>query len=127
MTALEIKERRKKLGLTQEELGKLLGVSRNTIYNYEKGAEIPASKFTLLSNFLHPTDNNNTLSEDEELYNNTTEKEKAIRSFTVMLNKVSKTIAEMEKETQTIDVISALRKAYKLRLNLLNDIEELSK
>ena len=44
MNALEIKEKRKKLGLTQDELAKKLGVSLKTISNYEKGEVIPESK-----------------------------------------------------------------------------------
>lgn len=37
MNDLDIKKRRKELGYTQKELAEILGVSENTVYNYEKG------------------------------------------------------------------------------------------
>lgn len=48
MEGSEIKKRRKKLGLTQPELAKKLGVSVNTIVNYENGRKIPESKISIL-------------------------------------------------------------------------------
>lgn len=53
MRAEEIKKKRKELGLTQDELGKLIGVSKNTILNYEKGKVIPDSKITILDTVLN--------------------------------------------------------------------------
>ena len=50
MNGLEIKEKRIKLGLTQEELANLIGVSKNTVLNYEKGNTIPESKIKILKN-----------------------------------------------------------------------------
>ncbi|MBF4484401.1 helix-turn-helix domain-containing protein [Flavobacterium sp. CSZ] len=52
MNGLEIKEYRVKKGLTQEALAQLIGVSKNTILNYEKGKVIPESKNALLENIL---------------------------------------------------------------------------
>lgn len=52
ISGLEIRARRKELKLTQEELAKQIGVSRNTIKNYENGGVIPESKRTILSNIL---------------------------------------------------------------------------
>ena len=48
MNEINIKESRKKLGLTQDELAKQLGVSRRTIQNYEKGEVIPETKREIL-------------------------------------------------------------------------------
>lgn len=48
MNALQVKENRKRMGLTQEELGLKLGVSKRTIINYEQGTLIPESKEKLL-------------------------------------------------------------------------------
>ena len=48
MTANDVKELRELLGLTQDELANKIGVTRNTIINYEKGGVIPASKEKLL-------------------------------------------------------------------------------
>ena len=52
MNALEIKENRKRLGLTQDALGKLLGVSKRTIINYENGDVVPVTKSELLHQIL---------------------------------------------------------------------------
>ena len=40
---MNIRESRKRLGLTQEELAKRLGVSTRTVQNWEQGGAIPAS------------------------------------------------------------------------------------
>lgn len=53
ITAEEIKELRKTLNLTQRELGSKIGVSINTIGNYEKGGVIPASKQDLLEKMIN--------------------------------------------------------------------------
>ncbi|PDS21861.1 LexA family transcriptional regulator [Flavobacterium branchiophilum] len=52
MNALEIKKIRKELGLTQADFAEKIGVSRDTIINYEKGAPIPSSKIKMLNNLL---------------------------------------------------------------------------
>lgn len=52
MNNLDVKKIRETLGLTQEELGQKIGVSRNTIINYEKGGVIPESKRTILNNLI---------------------------------------------------------------------------
>jgi len=44
MKGLEFREKRKKLGLTQEELATELGVSRKTINTYENSEELPEAK-----------------------------------------------------------------------------------
>ena len=48
-----IKKYRKKLGLSQTELGDLLGVSFRTIQNYEKGGVIPKSKHKAIRNIVN--------------------------------------------------------------------------
>ena len=52
VNALEIKLKRKELGLTQDQLAKLVGVSKRTIINYEKGEVIPDTKREIFHNFL---------------------------------------------------------------------------
>lgn len=39
----EIREQRKRLGMTQEELAKRLGVSTRTVQNWEQGGVVPAT------------------------------------------------------------------------------------
>jgi len=63
MDGSDIKEYRKKMKLTQEELAKKLGITKRTIINYEKGEIIPESKVKLFqhimsSNFTLKTDSN---------------------------------------------------------------------
>jgi len=52
MSAIDIKTGRKRLKLTQEKLAKLIGVSKNTISNYEIGRIIPESKIPILCRVL---------------------------------------------------------------------------
>jgi phage repressor protein C with HTH and peptisase S24 domain len=52
MNNLDVKEIRKNLGLTQQEFADKLGVSRNTILNYERGETIPSSKSIILHTML---------------------------------------------------------------------------
>lgn len=54
MTGEYIKEKRKALNLSQSQLAKLVGVGKNTIYNYESGAKIPDSKIPILELVLNP-------------------------------------------------------------------------
>ncbi|KAF2518279.1 helix-turn-helix transcriptional regulator [Flavobacterium salilacus subsp. salilacus] len=54
ISGLEIKQHREKLGLTQKELADLIGASRETIINYEKGRPIPKSKSEILHKVLEP-------------------------------------------------------------------------
>ncbi len=49
MTGKELKEKRKSVGWTQQELAQRLGVSKGTIINYEKGKTIPESKTEILA------------------------------------------------------------------------------
>lgn len=44
MNGLAIKQGREKLGLTQQQFADRIGVSRETIINYEKGRPIPNLK-----------------------------------------------------------------------------------
>lgn len=52
MNDLDIKEMREKLGITQEELAKRLGVHARTIQNWESGTKIPESKHAILRNMM---------------------------------------------------------------------------
>ena len=52
MKPKEIKDRRKMLSITQSELAKRMGVSEQTIINYEKGRNIPKNKQILLRKAL---------------------------------------------------------------------------
>lgn len=78
MNGLEIKQYRTKKGLTQEALGKLIGVSKNTILNYEKGKVIPESKNELLESILIFNNHNITAKNHNTEYQNLTGYDKKI-------------------------------------------------
>lgn len=52
MNGLDVTKIRKDLKLTQEEFGKLIGVDKRTIINYEQGKVIPKTKVSLLELML---------------------------------------------------------------------------
>jgi transcriptional regulator with XRE-family HTH domain len=58
MKALEIKEKRLSLGLTQKALAKIMGVSTQTINGYENGKEIPSTKYQILDTILNNKESN---------------------------------------------------------------------
>lgn len=63
MKELDVKKIRKNLGITQEELGDMLGVSSRTIINYEQGGVIPKSKMKLLQVIARKNEIDNVLKE----------------------------------------------------------------
>lgn len=63
MDATQIREKREQLGLTQKELADLIGASRETIINYEKGRAIPKSKQDILQKVLQPKASPDTVQE----------------------------------------------------------------
>lgn len=50
-----IKELRKKVGLTQTALAEAVGVDIKTIQNWEAGRAIPKTKYGILRSILHPS------------------------------------------------------------------------
>ena len=56
----DVKSIREALHLTQKELAEMIGVSRNTIVNYENGGVIPVVKQRLLSDLLREAQNNSS-------------------------------------------------------------------
>ncbi len=52
MKGLDVTKIRKDLKLTQDEFGKLIGVDKRTVINYEQGKTIPKSKVNLLELML---------------------------------------------------------------------------
>lgn len=61
MDAKDVIRIRKSLGLTQEEFAKIIGASKNTVYNYENGSKIPFSKITILESI--DNENKNVITE----------------------------------------------------------------
>lgn len=96
MNDLNIKELRIQKGLSQNELAKKIGVSRQTIVNYEKGEVIPESKRDILYNILLNKETN-VVKENVECYTKT-------------LGGYSKKISEKEEEIKTrLETIKLLK------------------
>jgi transcriptional regulator with XRE-family HTH domain len=112
MNALEIKENRKKLGFTQEELAKMIGVSLKTISNYEKGEVIPATKIAILHNILTIPDIN-IVEEPNEEY-------KSLFDFDLLFEKNVEKLIEIEKIIQ----LSIMQKDIE-KINHYRDIKKL--
>lgn len=92
MNAKEIKEIRNNLNLSQEEFAKLIGVSKNTIYNYENGSKIPDSKITILQNLK---DNKaNIASEPTPVYTNG--RDNKIAEYRAEIEKIEEKIKKWE-------------------------------
>lgn len=49
---IDIREQRKRLGMTQEEFANRLGVSTRTVQNWEQGGAIPASSRNAIERLL---------------------------------------------------------------------------
>lgn len=49
---MNIREQRKRLGMTQEELAKRLGVSTRTVQNWEQGGVVPATSKDVITRVL---------------------------------------------------------------------------
>lgn len=62
MDHIELRNRRKQLGLTQKQLAEKIGVSNNTIINWERGDVIPNTKHQILNKILNQLISVNELS-----------------------------------------------------------------
>jgi transcriptional regulator with XRE-family HTH domain len=93
MNALEIKQKRKELGLKQEDLAKKLGVSVKTISNYENGEVIPESKKELLHSILSKKEEN-VLNEPNAIYTSKKEIIKNLESEIKLKDKIIKLLEE---------------------------------
>lgn len=98
MNAIQIKEKRLLMKLTQKKLANLIGVSTQTINGYENGKEIPSTKHQILESVLNNIDSNilhepNT--EYQKLDNINYEKlEQTIEKYNEVLNTIK--IAEKQ-------------------------------
>lgn len=124
MNNLDVRELREKLGLKQQEFADLIGVSRNTVINYEKGMPIPDSKSTILRRLKlegigtqkQPNKESDPFTESlvEKLFNS--------ESFTVRIQniidvKTNAIIKEAEKaflRSEQIDMVRLVNKIVKI-------------
>lgn len=69
MESIDIKRLRESLNMTQDSLAKKLGVSTQTISNWENGKKIPQSKYDMILNLKKGNKDNETTSIEEEISN----------------------------------------------------------
>lgn len=118
MNALEIKEKRKKLGLTQKELANKLGVSVQTVNGYENGKEIPATKYQILDIILNKTDIN-YIKEPNEIYHLNPGTLKKIEEIEEKISEREKIIT-LSNDPEFIDHQKEMIKLLKVQIELLN-------
>lgn len=105
MNAIQIKEKRLLMKLTQKKLANLIGVSTQTINGYENGKEIPSTNHQILESVLNNIDSNilhepNT--EYQKLDNINYEKlEQTIEKYNEVLNTIK--MAEKAGDLNKID------------------------
>jgi len=99
MNSLHVKENREKLGLTQEKLGELIGVSKNTVYNYENGGVIPKAKIPILE-FVFKKNKINSLTTKDHIINNGDNNVNVQASKNIKVNEPCKDFADMLKTAQ---------------------------
>lgn len=126
MKAEDLKKIRQNLNLTQEELAKLIGVSKNTIYNYENGHKIPASKILIFeqlkSQYLDKTTQEKPVYEtgfDEKI----AEHEEKIREIQKEISRWEEKITQDPEKKATYEKYIA---SYEERIFLLNEIINLT-
>ena len=87
MNDLYIKKKRLKLGISQDELAKKIGVSIRTVQNWEAGKVIPKSKYAILQKLF--CENSDATVEPEQFDNDLFE---VVKSQQRTIESLSKTI-----------------------------------
>ena len=89
---------RKSMNLTQEEFGDLIGVSKNTVYNYENGAKIPDTKIPILVKLAKESNvnTNNEVTDNDPYIDALTEKLFSSEKFKKKLKEEQKQISSEE-------------------------------
>lgn len=113
MYNLNIKELRKKKGWSQDTLAKKLGVSRQTIVNYEKGEVIPESKKELLYNILQDI-TENIVQESSTDY----------QILPGYQRKIFETELEIQEYEKTIELKKSLKEDYSHEKNIINILRQ---
>ena len=100
MNALEIINFRKKFNLTQPQLAEMVGLSTNTILNYEKGGVITPAKQIFLENFFKNQNNSNEPNEiiTNHVHEDQMNDREIIRELNMLLFKKEKEIEHLKRE-----------------------------
>lgn len=124
MNNLEIKQKRKELGLTQQNLADLIGVSKNTIVNYEKGLKIPDSKLPILNKVLIEntnieTNKNNNIVEEPKTQYFTSGYDKKIAQLNELIKERKENLKYLPLESEDRKQILEIIKIYEERIHFI--------
>lgn len=124
MNGLELEKKRKQLGITQEELSKLIGVSRKTINSYENGANIPVAKVTLFQMIFDEIEKKGYNLQKERVRNDAdiSNNDEEIENYT---NKNGVKFYIYPDDTYKIEVLKIPFPAYATYLEVFNDEDKL--
>jgi len=119
MKALDIIKIRKKLKVTQDEFGKLLGVDKRTIINYEQGSTIPVSKVKLIelmisNGLLDPVEDNSKSKPTVKIEEPVDNEQKLLSEIEILKDHI-KTLKDL------IDEKNKLAEMYRNENNLLRE------
>lgn len=125
MTNIDVRLIRQRLKISQEELGKIIGVSRNTIANYEKGGVIPESKHDLLLKLMNgeSISGNEFNSDYKELYFRALEEIKTRKNIEKELLRTIQSSDALHKDLDDMGLSSIPekeRKKYETKIDELN-------
>lgn len=120
MKMLNIKESRKKLNLTQEQLARKLGVSRKTLISYENGGVIPETKRELLLTILSSDEDFYNLKEPASIYQKISGYEQKINQ----LREEIETRRNIIRDSKDEDLIQHQTKMIELIELQINEIEK---
>lgn len=133
MTGKELQTIRKKAKITQNQMSDLMGVSLQTISNYESSTELPSGKSEYIINFYKNVGSKgvSAVSEDRPEYGANSEKEilKEILSEVKYLRrsneKLTSAFNEMKDESdQEKKKNESLRQQLKLAINVLRALDQ---
>lgn len=117
MNAKEIKENRKKLGLTQKELANLVGVSTQTINGYENGKEIPSTKHQILDKILNQK--TDIINEPSETYFTISGYDKKINQIKTLISERMENLKYLPKNHPDRNHILEIIKIYEERIRFI--------
>ena len=117
MSGDEIKKLRNNLKLTQEDLAEMLGVTRLTISNYEKGGKIPEARLVMLNDILKGSSSSEkpTIILDDIIYQRMYNRlkpeldilDKDLKSLHGDFMKLFKTVIEIKNKIDEIQLVNA--------------------
>jgi transcriptional regulator with XRE-family HTH domain len=122
MNAKEIKEKRKKLGITQKKLAELLGVSFQTVNGYENGKEIPTTKHQILDKILN-SELTAMVEEPVLKYQKLTDFDKKIYQIEEEISERNK-IIDISKSKEIVNHQKKIIELLKIQIQIILEAEE---